>query len=238
MIEYVTADLFTTRCQCIIHGCNTKGVMGAGVAKSIKARYPEVFKVYHEFCSKNGSRALGKILPVKTDNDDRIIINAFTQVDTIGNGRRVSYDAIDTSMEAVATYVSKFPVRAVAMPKIGAGLGGGHWPIIEKIIEHRLKDFSVKVYDLPPSLTAQQPIDAGAIALAKSRAHSVNMYSSLHIVKVEYQDDRPEAFSLSCRHYPGVEVEWDTIIYPFNRATAEAIVKLGYATPWLDALSP
>jgi O-acetyl-ADP-ribose deacetylase (regulator of RNase III) len=36
----------------------------------------------------------------------------------------------------------------VAMPMIGAGLGGGNWKVIEAIINHRLKDFDVRVYHL------------------------------------------------------------------------------------------
>jgi hypothetical protein len=32
--------------------------------------------------------------------------------------------------------------------KIGAGLGNGHWPVIEAIINHRLKDVDVRVYSL------------------------------------------------------------------------------------------
>lgn len=34
------------------------------------------------------------------------------------------------------------------MPKIGAGLGGGNWEVIEAIINHRLKDHNVTVWEL------------------------------------------------------------------------------------------
>jgi len=36
----------------------------------------------------------------------------------------------------------------VGLPKIGAGLGGGDWSIISKIIEEELGEFDVTIYVL------------------------------------------------------------------------------------------
>ena len=37
----------------IIHGCNTRGVMGAGIARQIAQRWPEAEKADKLFCVKN-----------------------------------------------------------------------------------------------------------------------------------------------------------------------------------------
>ena len=35
----------------IVHQCNAKGWMGAGIAKEIRRRWPKVFDEYHKYCS-------------------------------------------------------------------------------------------------------------------------------------------------------------------------------------------
>jgi O-acetyl-ADP-ribose deacetylase (regulator of RNase III) len=37
----------------------------------------------------------------------------------------------------------------IHIPRIGAGLGGGDWGVIETIINHRCKNVNVIVWDLP-----------------------------------------------------------------------------------------
>ena len=41
MIRYEKGDVLTTNDDIIIHGCNSAGVMGAGVALAIKRKYPK-----------------------------------------------------------------------------------------------------------------------------------------------------------------------------------------------------
>jgi O-acetyl-ADP-ribose deacetylase (regulator of RNase III) len=51
-IRLVSGDLFDTEydAQAIAHGCNCQGSMGAGVAKTIRARYPEMDAEYRSRC--------------------------------------------------------------------------------------------------------------------------------------------------------------------------------------------
>jgi O-acetyl-ADP-ribose deacetylase (regulator of RNase III) len=47
-IKYISGDLFENRfgAEAIGHGCNLQGSMGAGIAKIIKERYPEMYEEY------------------------------------------------------------------------------------------------------------------------------------------------------------------------------------------------
>ncbi len=59
----------------------------------------------------------------------------------------IRYPAVRAGLEKVA----EFAVRqsaTVAMPRIGAGLAGGSWDEIEKIVEQTLGGVEVHVYDL------------------------------------------------------------------------------------------
>lgn len=156
MITYHKGDVLATEAKIVVHGTNCQGVMGSGIAKTIKELYPNVFDSYVKFVKENSFRVdpdvgdllLGKIQPVKVANKPRYIINAFTQ-QYFGKGKQVSYDAIDEAMNKINEwYISKNTDAPIYMPKIGAGLGGGSWPVIAAIIEERLVAGEVKVYTL------------------------------------------------------------------------------------------
>lgn len=76
-------------------------------------------------------------------------MNAITQYKYGRAVRRyVSYDAVDDCMHELAVTNGITPLGPIAMPKLGAGLGGGDWTVISAIIEHRLRDMEVTVYTL------------------------------------------------------------------------------------------
>lgn len=158
MITYIKGDLFQDKHPIIAHGCNSMGVMGSGVAKIVKEKWPEAFKLYNRICSDhflNNTEAtlLGTNILAHC-NDGTIIVNCITQ-HSYGRTkeRYVSYDAVDDCMRLMGEGI-KFSTADdavppyVAMPMIGAGLGGGDWKVIEAIINHRLKDIDVHVYVL------------------------------------------------------------------------------------------
>lgn len=146
-IEYRSGDLFKTDINFILHGCNSKGVMGSGVAKEVKARFPKAFQAYQLWCSR-GFR-LGQYLPVEDSN--KTIINAVTQqnygkvAEQLGPNpvRYMSYDAVS---EIFASLEIAYPHEIIAMPRIGAHLGGGDWSVISAIIESECKTIQPVVY--------------------------------------------------------------------------------------------
>lgn len=50
MIRYVQGNIFESSAQTIVNPVNCKGVMGAGLAKQFKERYPKMYQAYHIFC--------------------------------------------------------------------------------------------------------------------------------------------------------------------------------------------
>ena len=45
-IEYRHGDVLSTDVTHIVHGCNSHGVMGSGVAKMVRAKYPVAYQRY------------------------------------------------------------------------------------------------------------------------------------------------------------------------------------------------
>src|SRR3954466_6113012 len=51
-IRFVSGDLFDSEhgARALAHGCNCQGSMGAGVAKTFRARYPAMYEEYRTRC--------------------------------------------------------------------------------------------------------------------------------------------------------------------------------------------
>lgn len=156
MIEEVQGDLLSTGAFIIVHGTNCQGVMGSGVAKSIRDKYPEVYKAYREIYEIKGNKlTLGSIIPVLTDDEKHLVVNANTQEFYGRDGKMyASYDAIRNCLQVLREYLySTFgddcnKYFTIAMPKIGCGLGGANWSVVKDIIEKELDGFKVEVYYL------------------------------------------------------------------------------------------
>lgn len=141
-IEYIKGDLLRTEVNHIMHGCNSHGVMGSGVAKILREKYPQAYNDYI-FKYNNYGLELGDIV-VSVQNDGKVIHNAITQKDY---GRRD--DRVYVSYWAIAEAFRKINsrgIKEIAMPKIGSGLAGGNWSVIEQIIENTLVDTKPIVY--------------------------------------------------------------------------------------------
>lgn len=139
----------------IIHGCNAQGRMGTGFAKELRERFPDAYKAYNDAYVNNNNRLeLGTVInhPV---HSSLVICNAITQQFYGYDGKKyVSYDAIDTIFEELnKTAKTVLDLKLVDsvhfhFPKIGAGLAGGDWEIIEKIIDSRVTYASKNLYEL------------------------------------------------------------------------------------------
>lgn len=155
MINYIKGNLLITPDKFIMHGVNCQGVMGSGVAKAIKEHriFKNAYYDYLRYCqSVHINQRLGTI-NISTCNDAdynyKFVLNAFTQFN-YGTPSicHVDYNAVDVIMRDTRVLLRQFNELSISMPKIGAGLGGGDWNIIEKIIDSRLADINVNVWVL------------------------------------------------------------------------------------------
>ena len=122
----------------IIHGCNCFCTMGAGIAKTIKQKFPAAYQA--DLTTEKGDNSkLGKITwaKVQTKNGDLIIVNGYTQFNWRGSGRKADYEAIRSVFRNVK---EKFSGLRIGYPAIGAGLARGDWAIISEIIATELNE--------------------------------------------------------------------------------------------------
>lgn len=137
-MKYVRQDLLKVERGVIAHGCNYVGVMGAGVAKFVKDKYPQAFVEYAKWLAEFIERknALGKCNFVRI-NEDITIANCITQGLQSFDGQMATPAAIKSSLE-LAFIVAELEEKPIYLPKIGAGLGGLDWdkdvePIVSEL---------------------------------------------------------------------------------------------------------
>jgi O-acetyl-ADP-ribose deacetylase (regulator of RNase III) len=151
VIIYVKRDISTISKGVVAHGVNCQGVMGSGVAASLRSAYPQIFTTYKKICDDYENNPnwmmLGLVDIVEVSGefeDELLIVNCFTQ-ERYGRDGKVYADAkavfksLDQAIELADGLALPF-----FMPKIGCGLGGLSWEhdvevIVEALsVKHRI----------------------------------------------------------------------------------------------------
>ena len=121
----------------IVHGCNCFCTMGAGIAKGVKALFPEAYEA--DLATKKGDKSkLGTITAAEVMRDQRkiVVVNAYTQYRYGGRGVLADYDAIRETFRLVKLHYAGL---RIGYPQIGAGLARGDWSRIARIITEELQ---------------------------------------------------------------------------------------------------
>ena len=123
--------------------------MGAGLAKQIRNKYPEVYESYIKYCKGSGSQPLLGCVQTVICHDNKIIANLFGQYNYGRNKQQYTdYDALKESLEGILSLARLFD-DSIAIPYgIGCGLAGGDWNTVYEMIEDVFKDYEVTIYKL------------------------------------------------------------------------------------------
>lgn len=143
------------RFDVIIHGANCFNTMRAGIAKQIASAFREAYLVdLKTLCGD--VRKLGNFSSAKVKLKDKnlLIVNAYTQYRYGRDRRHVDYDAVRSVFHALGKQFRKWQDETthriqIGYPMIGAGLAGGDFNIIAKIIDEELEYLDHYVVKLP-----------------------------------------------------------------------------------------
>jgi formyltetrahydrofolate synthetase len=126
--------------------------MGSGVAKTIRDRWPIVYKEYSDLSCPE--EMLGRVQFVEI-GPGKWVANLFSQFDYVRNYRQdvtVAQNTNYAAMELGFSYIAKLCKKvgySVAMPYgIGCARGGGDWSVVMNIIEKCFEDVPVTLYKL------------------------------------------------------------------------------------------
>lgn len=155
MINYVIGDATSPQGEgnkLIIHISNDLGKWGAGFVLALSRKWSLPESVYRA----EKKYVLGNVQLVQVESDV-YVVNMIAQHDvnatfvSFGNGVTtvppIRYDALMECLKAVNDIAIQLN-GSIHMPRIGCGLAGGNWSIVEKIINEALSDVDITVYDL------------------------------------------------------------------------------------------
>jgi O-acetyl-ADP-ribose deacetylase (regulator of RNase III) len=157
-IEYKTGDLLAEEAEALVNTVNCVGVMGRGIALQFKKAWPDNFKAYAAACRRHEVRP-GHMFVFDTARltPPRYIINFPTKRDWRAKSR---IEDIEAGLDALVLEIRHRDIRSVAVPPLGAGLGGLEWAVVRERIERALGNLpDVKVIVFEPRGTP-----AGAVA--------------------------------------------------------------------------
>lgn len=118
----------------------------ARVSPESARRFPEVDRA-QRLWYQMGLQQLGAVQMVPT-HTGLIIANLYAQEDWQRQPGRINadYEALAQCLTTLLEELS--PGAVLGMPRIGSGLGGGDWNVIERIIERVFVERTVYVYVL------------------------------------------------------------------------------------------
>ncbi len=151
-IEYVTGDAtrpIASGNKIIAHVCNDRGGWGKGFVVAISRRWPEPEAAYRAWYAGQQGFSLGEVQFIQVEHDIWVANMLGQEGMGVRNGvPPIRYEAVKTCLGKVADKTVEL-AASVHMPRIGCGLAGGDWSVIEPIIEDVLVQRGVptKVYD-------------------------------------------------------------------------------------------
>lgn len=177
MIRYVQGDILDADVEALVNTVNTVGVMGRGIALQFKRAYPKNFKAYEAAC-KRGDVQVGQMFVFDRGEltNPRYIINFPTKKHWRAKSR---IEDIQSGLEALVGEIEALEIKSIAIPPLGAGLGGLSWVQVRPLIESalaELPDVDVSVYE-PVGAPAPKPVSTPRPKMTPSRAALVALMS-------------------------------------------------------------
>jgi O-acetyl-ADP-ribose deacetylase (regulator of RNase III) len=131
---FTKGNLVEAPVDALVNAVNTVGVMGKGIALQFKTKFPQNFKVYQKAC-KAGELTVGKLLFVQ--EAEQWIIN-FPTKQHWKTASKLEY--IEQGLQALVQELPNYPIKRLALPALGCGLGGLNWAEVRPLIEKYLGD--------------------------------------------------------------------------------------------------
>ena len=141
-------DIFAATTQCIVNPVNLHGVMGLGLAKQFKIRYPDMFIKYKHACDDNiFMKGMLQVVP----EHDYLIVNFPTKVHWGTNGTGGDIELIRSGLETLARTYKDRGITSITFPPIGCGAGGlDYYGLVLPLIKEVLTDIDLIVDLIEP----------------------------------------------------------------------------------------
>jgi O-acetyl-ADP-ribose deacetylase (regulator of RNase III) len=140
MLVYLYSSLFESPAQTLVNTVNTVGVMGKGIAKCFKEKYPAMFREYKKLCDTQ-QLCIGRLHLWKSE--ENWVLNFPTKT-TWRQPSSLKY--LEAGLRTFTSSYQELGITSVAFPPIGCGNGELEWHIVKPLMESHLDNLSIPVY--------------------------------------------------------------------------------------------
>lgn len=140
MIKVQIGDLFDSKMQTRVNTVNCVGVMGKGIAKLFKQKYPEMFEDYADRCR---SQEIEEGVPyLYTDMFGNRILNFPTKNHWKGLS---NLESIKKGLDIIIENYQEWGIESIAFPPLGCGNGGLLWQQVGPIMYQKLSLLGIPI---------------------------------------------------------------------------------------------
>jgi O-acetyl-ADP-ribose deacetylase (regulator of RNase III) len=140
MLRFVHTDLFNSSAQTLVNTVNTVGVMGKGIAKQFRDRYPPMFREYKAYCD-SAELTVGALHVWR--GPDKWVLNFPTKT-TWRLPSKIDY--IEAGLDTFCNNYWRLGIRSVAFPPLGCGNGELDWAEVKPLMIRYLHRLDIPVW--------------------------------------------------------------------------------------------
>ncbi len=145
-IEIKEGNIFESDCEALVNAVNCIGIMGAGLAKQFRLKYPEMMHSYQTECKE-------KVLKIGqphyfSANDGKMIINFPTMHNP---GSQSKLEDIKLGLLKLKQDLKDFlNLKSIAFCSLGCGVGGLYWEDVFNLIKEIFDDGDINIEFFKP----------------------------------------------------------------------------------------
>ncbi|MCD4818842.1 MAG: macro domain-containing protein [Candidatus Cloacimonetes bacterium] len=156
MTKVLIGDLFESKKKVLVNTVNCVGIMGKGIAKIFKKKFPDMFYDYKNRCQEKKVKIgepyffSGKNLFSKIE-----IINFPTK-----NHWRSPSKLSDVilGLDNFISHYKEWKISSIAFPPLGCGNGGLEWSVVGKIMYQKLSELDIDIEIYAPYGTPKKQL--------------------------------------------------------------------------------
>jgi O-acetyl-ADP-ribose deacetylase (regulator of RNase III) len=140
MLVYLYSSLFDSPAQTLVNTVNTVGVMGKGIAKSFREKYPAMFREYKKLCDTQQLH-IGRLNLWK--GEENWILNFPTKTTW---RQPSSLEYLEAGLQTFTSSYKDLGITSVGFPPLGCGNGELEWEDVKPLMESHLENLTIPVY--------------------------------------------------------------------------------------------
>lgn len=231
-ISFKNGDLFKEPVDALVNTVNCVGVMGKGVAREFKIRWPENYTAYRTLCDTKALRPgivfVYELQSLLSSDTPKYLVN-FPTKDHWKAKSKIDY--ISRGLDALVEKICELDIRSIAMPPLGCGNGGLDWSEVKPLIVEKLEklgDVNVIVFN-PKEQTEEPEFNTTSLGMTFERALVLKLLIDLSDIFDEQYDRLTLQKLIYLLQAMGVKLNLNFNKYlhgPYSEALRKAFISL------------